>query len=102
MVRAGGGANVLRGQRRSTDEGRLTLTATSKAVPHAAIWVMRCVQRRLVALGPEPDPLGIASFHLVISRSALARRAADLQGWHPIRRRPGPATRPGPWRCCRG
>src|SRR5215468_4207682 len=37
MVRAGGGANVLRGQRRSTHGGRLTLTATSKALLHAAM-----------------------------------------------------------------
>ena len=41
MVRAGGGANVVRGQRRSTHGGRLTLTATSRALPHAAIWA-RC------------------------------------------------------------
>jgi hypothetical protein len=40
MVRTGGGANVLRGQWRSTHEGRLTLTATSQALPHAAIWAM--------------------------------------------------------------
>jgi hypothetical protein len=37
MVRASGGANVLRGQRRSTHGGRLTLTASSKAPLHAAV-----------------------------------------------------------------
>jgi hypothetical protein len=35
MVRPGGGANVLRGQRRSTHGGRITPTAASEPVPHA-------------------------------------------------------------------
>jgi hypothetical protein len=36
VVRAGRGANVFRGQRRSTHGGRVAPTAASKALPHAA------------------------------------------------------------------
>src|SRR6266487_5253858 len=51
MVRPGGGANVLRGQRRSTHGGRITPTAASEPVPHAAETPSR---RNHVVVGATP------------------------------------------------
>ncbi len=84
MVRAGGGADVLRGQRRSTHEGRLTLTATSKALLHAAT-------RARCAVGKEngTDPMITMPRRLVRSRSgrllseAVGGKGKPIPGTHP-------------------
>src|SRR6266567_3785177 len=93
MVRPGGGANVLRGQRRSTHGGRITPTAASEPVPHAAETPSR---RNHVVVGATPakevgkEPTPTITLGRPSSRQPHRHRSAQ---WPP----PNPGSAGGSW-----